>query len=240
VSTLLHATIYVFVHNLLNVLIQIANKVGLQKLSLPARSEVRQVSQKPMIWPIRHDYVTACVATDSSVRLTRAQRKCLFRSSICSRSYQTSLHRSDGWFWPVDLCCAAVSQSASQDWWACAVTIFCLSKNYVEVIESLLLVHCVLLPRAVCLFLSLSLSLSLCRRLHTLTLMCWQRRKLSARLYLKKAVLETSRYMRINWHHTWSTPKTSALGPIMKHAPFLVVRSHAWWVQYRLSLTCPP
>jgi hypothetical protein len=30
-STLLHATVYVFLHNLLNVLVQIANKMGLQK-----------------------------------------------------------------------------------------------------------------------------------------------------------------------------------------------------------------
>jgi hypothetical protein len=31
VSTLPHATAYVFLHNLLNVLVQIANKMGLQK-----------------------------------------------------------------------------------------------------------------------------------------------------------------------------------------------------------------
>jgi hypothetical protein len=31
VSTLLHATVYVFLHNLLNVLVQTANKMGLQK-----------------------------------------------------------------------------------------------------------------------------------------------------------------------------------------------------------------
>jgi hypothetical protein len=37
---------------------------------------------------------------------------------------------------------------------ACAVTLFCLSNSNVEVIGSLLLVHCVLLPRAVWLFLS--------------------------------------------------------------------------------------
>jgi hypothetical protein len=30
-STLLHATVYKFIHNLLNVLVQIANKMGLQK-----------------------------------------------------------------------------------------------------------------------------------------------------------------------------------------------------------------
>jgi uncharacterized membrane protein len=30
-STLLHATVYVFLHNLLNVLVQIANKIGLRK-----------------------------------------------------------------------------------------------------------------------------------------------------------------------------------------------------------------
>jgi hypothetical protein len=31
VSTLIHAIVYVFLHNLLNVLVQIANKMGLQK-----------------------------------------------------------------------------------------------------------------------------------------------------------------------------------------------------------------
>jgi hypothetical protein len=31
VSTLLHATVYMFLHTLLNVLVQIANKMGLQK-----------------------------------------------------------------------------------------------------------------------------------------------------------------------------------------------------------------
>jgi hypothetical protein len=31
VSTLLHATVYVFLHSLLNVLVQIANKMGFQK-----------------------------------------------------------------------------------------------------------------------------------------------------------------------------------------------------------------
>jgi hypothetical protein len=31
VSTLLHATVYVFLHSLLQVLVQIANKMGLQK-----------------------------------------------------------------------------------------------------------------------------------------------------------------------------------------------------------------
>jgi hypothetical protein len=31
VSTLLHATVYVILHNLLNVLVQIANKMGLQE-----------------------------------------------------------------------------------------------------------------------------------------------------------------------------------------------------------------
>jgi hypothetical protein len=42
------------------------------------------------------------------------------------------------------------------------VTLFYLSNNSdVEVIRSLLLVHCVLLPRVVCLFFSLSLSVSI-------------------------------------------------------------------------------
>jgi hypothetical protein len=31
VSALLHATVYMFLHSLLNVLVQIANKMGLQK-----------------------------------------------------------------------------------------------------------------------------------------------------------------------------------------------------------------
>jgi hypothetical protein len=31
VGTLLHATVYMFLHNLLNVLVHIANKMGLQK-----------------------------------------------------------------------------------------------------------------------------------------------------------------------------------------------------------------
>jgi hypothetical protein len=31
VSTLVHATVYIFLHDLLNVLVQIANKMGLQK-----------------------------------------------------------------------------------------------------------------------------------------------------------------------------------------------------------------
>jgi hypothetical protein len=31
VSTLLHATVYMFLHNLLNALVQIANKMGLRK-----------------------------------------------------------------------------------------------------------------------------------------------------------------------------------------------------------------
>jgi hypothetical protein len=30
-TTLLHATVYMFLHNLLNVLVQIANKIGFQK-----------------------------------------------------------------------------------------------------------------------------------------------------------------------------------------------------------------
>jgi hypothetical protein len=37
VSTLLHATVYMFLHNLLNVLVQIANKMGLQK-KIPIQS----------------------------------------------------------------------------------------------------------------------------------------------------------------------------------------------------------
>jgi hypothetical protein len=37
VSTLLHATVYMFLHNLLNILVQIANKMGLQKDKLVLR-----------------------------------------------------------------------------------------------------------------------------------------------------------------------------------------------------------
>jgi hypothetical protein len=43
VSTLLHATVYMFLHNLLNVLVQSANKMGLQK---------QIVSQKLLIDPV--------------------------------------------------------------------------------------------------------------------------------------------------------------------------------------------
>jgi hypothetical protein len=35
VSTLLYATVHVFLHSLPNVLVQIANKMGLQKIFLP-------------------------------------------------------------------------------------------------------------------------------------------------------------------------------------------------------------
>jgi hypothetical protein len=38
-STLLHATVYVFLHDLLNVLVQIANKMGLQKKSSDLRKK---------------------------------------------------------------------------------------------------------------------------------------------------------------------------------------------------------
>jgi hypothetical protein len=37
VSTLLYATVYAFLHNLLNVLVQIANKMGLQTKKITAR-----------------------------------------------------------------------------------------------------------------------------------------------------------------------------------------------------------
>jgi hypothetical protein len=81
----------------------------------------------------------------------------------------------------------SVAQWSDASRWACAVTLFCLSNNSdVEVRGSLLLVQCVLLPRAVCLF----LSLSLCRRdkfeapahSHALTVKDTAL-KLSARLY---------------------------------------------------------
>jgi hypothetical protein len=52
-------------------------------------------------------------------------------------------YRSDGRFWPVDLCCA--------------VTLFCLSNN--SDVEVILLLVPYVLPRPICLFLSLSLSL---------------------------------------------------------------------------------
>jgi hypothetical protein len=41
VSNLLHETVYVFLHNLLNVPVQIANKMGLQKKIIPLpRSQI--------------------------------------------------------------------------------------------------------------------------------------------------------------------------------------------------------
>jgi hypothetical protein len=39
-STLLHATLYFFLHNLLNVLVQLANKMRLQRKYLPPRNKV--------------------------------------------------------------------------------------------------------------------------------------------------------------------------------------------------------
>jgi hypothetical protein len=44
VSTVLHATVYMFLHNFLNVLVQIANKMGLQKKqSLQIRHSLRSL-----------------------------------------------------------------------------------------------------------------------------------------------------------------------------------------------------
>jgi hypothetical protein len=49
----------------------------------------------------------------------------------------------------------SVAQWSDASLRACAVTLFCLSSNSdVEIIGSLLLVHCMLLPHAVCLFLT--------------------------------------------------------------------------------------
>jgi hypothetical protein len=46
VSTLLHATVYMFLHSLLNVLVQIANKMGLQKnLMNNEKSKVTNISR---------------------------------------------------------------------------------------------------------------------------------------------------------------------------------------------------
>jgi hypothetical protein len=45
VSTLLHATVYMFLHNLLNVLVQIANKMGLQQQKLVLYWQFLIVSQ---------------------------------------------------------------------------------------------------------------------------------------------------------------------------------------------------
>jgi hypothetical protein len=60
VSTLLHATVYVFLHNLLNVLVQIANKMGLQKKNtqyVQARKDTLTVTRgqvcesgRPSLW----------------------------------------------------------------------------------------------------------------------------------------------------------------------------------------------
>jgi ribosomal protein L32E len=46
VSTLLHATVYMFLHNLLNVPVQIANKMGLQK-KLGASATLRSIVLSP-------------------------------------------------------------------------------------------------------------------------------------------------------------------------------------------------
>jgi hypothetical protein len=46
VSTLLHATVYVFLHNLLNVQVQIANKMGLQKYFVELVLSSQSVTQK--------------------------------------------------------------------------------------------------------------------------------------------------------------------------------------------------
>jgi hypothetical protein len=46
VSTLLHANVYMFLHNLLKVLVQIANKMGLQK-NLLASHELRHTFLRP-------------------------------------------------------------------------------------------------------------------------------------------------------------------------------------------------
>jgi hypothetical protein len=54
VSTLLHATVYMFLHNLLNVLVQIANKMGLQKkfFSVPPSLACQSIlSLLPFIYP---------------------------------------------------------------------------------------------------------------------------------------------------------------------------------------------
>jgi hypothetical protein len=40
VSTLLHAIVYMFLHNLLNVLVHIANKIGLQKKKFAVEAQV--------------------------------------------------------------------------------------------------------------------------------------------------------------------------------------------------------
>jgi hypothetical protein len=79
-----------------------------------------------------------------------------------SAQFHTVSYSKDGRFWPVDLCCAVVrSKSASLRLVSMRNGTFCLSNNSdVEVIGSLLLVHCVLLLHAVSSFLSLSLSLS--------------------------------------------------------------------------------
>jgi hypothetical protein len=71
----------------------------------------------------------------------------------------------------VDLCCAVVRRkSASLRFVSMSSdTIFLSNNSDVEVTESLLLVHCLLLPRAVCLSLSLSLSLLFLSAEHRLT-----------------------------------------------------------------------
>jgi hypothetical protein len=51
VSTLLHATAYMFLHNLLNVVVQITNKMGLQKknITTDGQSDSLSLCQEP-IW----------------------------------------------------------------------------------------------------------------------------------------------------------------------------------------------
>jgi hypothetical protein len=50
-----HATVYVFLHNLLNVLVQIANKMGLQKKGLTGKSQYLIASRTcEKLLPLRH------------------------------------------------------------------------------------------------------------------------------------------------------------------------------------------
>jgi hypothetical protein len=68
VSTFLHATVYMFLHNLLNVLVQIANKMGLQKKKLC--SELTLESHTEHSFSVTLMCYKPCI-TNNSVALVR-------------------------------------------------------------------------------------------------------------------------------------------------------------------------
>jgi hypothetical protein len=95
-------------------------------------------------------------------------------SLICIAISKVTRCRSDGRFWPVDLCCAVVRRKSASVRLVRmrSDTVLFSSYSDFQVIGSLLLVHFVLLPRAVCLSLSLLFLLAEeISTLHRLTLM---------------------------------------------------------------------